>query len=171
MVVEVEVVAVVEVVVDWDQDGARPRVPGHTPTCLLKPRKEFQQIFLARAISSLQLLKIPLKTHLLPTNLTKSGYIQVLRWISSAQGLVFIKLERPEWIIADLVHIELSEGYVENRAQTLEPCRSGQFKKILLLFKEVIICMQQGLKGFHLREILWLLKDNYILWKAFSIHS
>ena len=83
VVVEVEVVAVVEVVVDWDQDGARPRVPGHTPTCLLKPRKEFQQIFLARAISSLQLLKIPLKTHLLPTNLTKSGYIQVLRWISN----------------------------------------------------------------------------------------
>ena len=104
VVVEVEVVAGVEVVVDWDQDGARPRVPGHTPTCLLKPRKEFQQIFLARAISSLQLLKIPLGTHLLQTNLTmtKSGYIQVLRWISSAQGLVFIQLK--DQIIADLVH-------------------------------------------------------------------
>ena len=76
-----------------------------------------------------------------------------------------------QWCIRISLHIELSGGYVENRAQTLEPCCSGQFKKILLLFKEMIICMQQGLKGFHLREILWLLKDNYILWKAFSIHS
>ena len=75
-----------------------------------------------------------------------------------------------DWCIRISLHIEFSGGYVGNRAQTLEPCLFGQFKKILLLFK-VIICMQQGLKEFHLREILWLLKDNYILWKAFSIHS